>query len=120
MYIYHYRAAAGQGQLSELGRDNTSQLSHDCLKEVQHFHVLYRTLHNSVNWREIGLFLGLSPTELDVIQSEQNAVKSCMEKVLLLWLRRIDPKPTKSDILKVLRYLKLTGEAETLERELKL
>ena len=89
------------------------------LQEKQHFTMLYKTLHNSAsNWRDIGLFLELPRNQLDVIESDTEKVHSRLERMLSLWLRRVDPLPTKGKIIEVLTKLNLSKEAEELEKEL--
>lgn len=108
-------------QHSQSGVDKkTSIFCHDRLKE-DHLPTIYQTLYNCVKWRNIGIFLHLDRNKLDVIAKEKDDVHSCVEGMLSLWLKRIDPVPTKTDLLRVLRYpqLGLTDEAKTLEDTLK-
>ena len=90
------------------------------LTKRPHFYTLYRTLHTSAahQWRVIGLFLELDQALLDRLESEGHNASTCLEKVLSSWFTGIDPPPTKSAIIRVLRKLKLTEEAETLQQEL--
>ena len=80
---------------------------------------MYSTLHGCApKWREIGVFLGLEISELDIIKSDEEGVHSRLERMLLLWIRRVDPLPTKYGIIEVLRKLNLPKEAEKLEKGL--
>ena len=92
----------------------------DILTKRPHFYTLYRTLHTSAahRWRVIGLFLKLDQGKLDVIELETHKASICLEKVLSLWFTGIDPPPTKSAIINVLKELELNEEAEKLQLEL--
>ena len=85
-----------------------------------HFYTLYRTLRTSGAplWRDIGLFLELDQAVLDTLETEGHKAPTCLEKLLSLWFKEDDPPPTKSAIIKVLKDLKLTAEAEKLRGEL--
>ena len=67
-------------------------------------------------WRDIGLFLDLDLNELDLVADEGGVSTRNLERMLSLWLMQIDPFPTKSKIIGVLRRLKLNDEAERLEK----
>lgn len=45
----------------------------DLILTRSHFHDLYRTLHThaATEWRNVGLFLKLDPTQLDVIETNK-------------------------------------------------
>lgn len=90
------------------------------LEERQHFHTLYRKLHGSaaLKWKDIGIFLDLDLAELDTIETKDSDIHSCLQRMLSLWLKKIDPCPTKSKIIGVLRELHFTEEAKKLEEEL--
>lgn len=67
----------------------------------------------------IGIFLGLAPSKLDVIKTEQsNTMKPCLKEMLKWWITRDDPPPTKSAIIEVLKRLNLNKAACTLDQEL--
>ena len=100
-----------------------SSCNHDDvhLQHRPHFLILYRTLVKSTaqkEWQDIGLFLGLELYQLEVIESEQKDLKSCLKAMLSLWLNGVDPLPTKSKIIEVLKDLDLNQEAEKLQEEL--
>lgn len=88
--------------------------------ESTHFNILYRTLYDSAElyWEDIGLFLGLDPSKLDVIKKENNDMKSCLKEMLKWWITRDNPPPTKSAIIDALKDLKLTQVANTLDNRL--
>ena len=87
------------------------------LKLKSHLNVLYQELYSvAPRWRDIGLFLNLDQNELDLIVADEGGVSTRLERMLSLWLKQIDPFPTKSKIIGVLRRLKLNDEAERLEK----
>lgn len=82
---------------------------------------MYRTLLKSAapkEWQDIGIFLGLELYQLEVIEGEQKDFKSCLREMLSLWFKGLDPLPTKSKIIKVLKDLNFNQEAEKLQEEL--
>ena len=86
-----------------------------------HYHILFRVLHKSASlkWRVIGTYLDLSPNAVEKIGVNcNNNVDSCLHQTLLLWLRKIDPVPTKSKIIEALKELNFSDEAEKLEEKL--
>ena len=69
-------------------------------------------------WKDIGLFLDLDQKELNLVESDKDSSSRRLEAILSLWLKQIDPIPTKSKIISVLKDLKLNDEAEKIERKL--
>ena len=67
---------------------------------------------------DIGVFLGLDTDQLHVIELEQKDLNSCLRKMLSLWLNEVDPLPTKSKIIEVLKFINMNQEAEKLQKEL--
>ena len=67
---------------------------------------------------DIGVFLKLDSDQLEVIELEQKDLNSCLRKMLSLWLNGVDPLPTKSKIIEVLKFLNMNHEAEKLQKEL--
>ena len=88
------------------------------LKLKSHLNVLYQELYSvAPRWRDIGLFLNLDQNELDLIVADEGGVSTRhLERMLSLWLKQIDPFPTKSKIIDVLQILKLNDKAERLEK----
>ena len=98
-----------------------SPMSSECqdvnLKLKPHLNILYKELYSvAPRWRDIGLFLDLDLNELDLVADEGGVSTRNLERMLSLWLMQIDPFPTKSKIIGVLRRLKLNDEAERLEK----
>ena len=84
-----------------------------------HFVILYRGLLSvAPQWRTIGLLLDLDRRDLNIIKSDADNIHSCLEGMLSLWLKQIDPPPSKSKIITVLRELKFNEEAQRLEEQL--
>ena len=99
----------------------SASCDHVPLQHKPHFPILYRTLVKSTaqkEWQDIGIFLGLELYQLQVIESEQKDLKSCLKAMLSLWLNGVDPLPTKAKIIEVLKDLDLNKEAEKLQEEL--
>ena len=89
------------------------------LKNKPHFSILYRELYSvAPQWKAIGLLLDLDQYELNIIKSDEDNAHLCLEGMLSLWLQQIDPPPTKSKIITVLREMSLNEKAQTLEEKL--
>ena len=86
-----------------------------------HFNILYRILLKStapIEWHDIGIFLDMDKKQLDDIQAQKKENKECLKAMLTLWLERIDPFPTKSKIIEVLKELDFNVEAKELQEKL--
>ena len=67
-------------------------------------------------WEPIGIYLHLSMATLRAISAEQqHDPHKCLIGMLEVWLRRVDPPPTWSSIIKAVEFL---GE-EQLARDLR-
>ena len=89
------------------------------LKSKPHFAILYRELFSvAPQWKTIGLLLDLDRGELNIIKTDEDDTHSRLEGMLSLWLKQIDLPPTKSQIITVLRELKLNEEAQRLKEKL--
>ena len=85
---------------------------------TKNFNTLYKTLYlAATKWKDIGIFLGLSPNELEIIKTDESDSHSRLQGMLMLWLKQIDPKPTKSKMVKVLKELNFTKESAELEKQ---
>lgn len=86
------------------------------LKSMPHLAILYRVLLSVASqWKNIGTLLGLNPDEFNTIKSDEDDTRSCLRSMLALWLKQIDPLPTKSKIITVLKELDLNEKALRLE-----
>ena len=87
------------------------------LKESD-FNVLNGTLCNAVaaQWDDFGSYLGVDQSYMDNVKRENDKVYACFREVIKRWLRQIDPPPTKSKILQVLKLLQFNQEADQLEK----
>ena len=75
---------------------------------------LYHTVADK--WKHTGIYLHLPMATLNAIATEhQNNPHNCLIKMLEVWLRRVDPPPTWSAIIKTVEFL---GEMQ-LGRELR-
>ena len=104
-----------------IGASSSASCADVHLQHKPHFAILYRTLVKSTalkEWQDIGIFLGLELYQLEVIESEQKDLKSCLKAMLSLWFKGVDPLPTKSKIIEVLKDLNLNQEAKKLQEEL--
>ena len=55
-------------------------------------------------WKNIGIELNLLVTDLDVIkETNKDNIRDCLTEMLTLWLKKIDPLPTWSAIVKALK-----------------
>ena len=65
---------------------------------------LVRLLHNArASWKSIATQLGLSQGDVDAIANEFNDPKDCLRESLKLWLRGVDPKPTREQLARALQ-----------------
>ena len=86
---------------------------------TKNFNTLYQTLYSAApKWKDIGIFLGLDQSELELIKTDENDSHSRLEKMLTLWLTQIDPPPTKSKMVEVLKKLNFTQESAKLDKQM--
>ena len=70
----------------------------DNLKDVQDLVWDVRT-----KWSNLGLELGIKIADLEVIEkNNSNDVDTCFKKMLLMWLRMVDPFPSWEDLVSAL------------------
>ena len=53
-----------------------------------------KLLDVSSNWYDVGLVLRLRPGDLENIERQNQDVRVCLRKMLLRWLKKVDPPPT--------------------------
>ena len=78
--------------------------------------LLNTLLPKSARWNLIGIQLGLSQDELDIIRANSIDVRECLERVLQKWFNS-SPNPTWKDVITALKTpaldeLKLAQEIE--------
>lgn len=57
----------------------------------------------------------MDPHEVERIRRERDRdLYACFREMLMVWLKQIDPLPTKTKILRVLRELNFNDEADKL------
>ncbi len=86
-----------------------------------HFNILYPTLCKSVStkWEDFGIYLGVDPYAQERIKREnEKDLHAAFRETLKEWLKQINPRPTKSKIIEVLRELSFHAEADKLEKKL--
>ena len=91
------------------------------LRMKPHFYVIYTTLciPLSPKWEDIAIHLGVDPYSLEAIAAKNDKdVRACFKEMIKVWLRQIEPPPTKEKILQVLRHLHFNEQADELEQEL--
>ena len=67
-------------------------------------------------WEDIGIMLGIKPSELDTIKSAENRIpQSCLREMLKLYLQKDSPPPSWAAIVEALEFV---GE-ETLAAQIK-
>lgn len=62
-------------------------------------------------WRFIGIQLGIDQGTLDAIEKNNNEVEDCLSKLVSLWLRGTNPRPTRSAMTKALQSQCVAGSA---------
>ena len=121
-YTFKVSKQFGSSSPSPLSSPTTSVTStaSEELTEKLHFNTLYTTLCNSVasKWEHVGSFLEVKPNAIERIEREKNGdVNACFREMIKEWLKQINPPPTKSKILQVLRDLEFNEEANRLEEK---
>ena len=57
-----------------------------------------------VDWYDIGVALNISPDTLDEIRNDhRDTTKPCFREMLKVWLRRVEPRPTWSELAEALK-----------------
>ena len=79
------------------------------------FRDLLSSLPKAASWNAIGIQLGLSTDELDIIRANSGDVEECLRKVLQKWYN-MTPNPTWREVITALRS-PLLGEMK-LAKEL--
>jgi hypothetical protein len=64
-------------------------------------------------WRFIGIELGIDVNTLDAIEMNHRKVEHCLTEFITIWLRRTNPKPTRSAISKALGSQSVLASATT-------
>ena len=65
---------------------------------------LVRLLHDArASWEDIATQLGLSQGDVDAIAKKFNDPRDCLRESLKLWLRRVDPLPTREQLARALQ-----------------
>lgn len=63
-------------------------------------------------WRFIGIELGIVTDTLEAIEVDCRKVEDCLREMITIWLRRVNPRPTRSAMKQALqseRVLCVTG-----------
>ena len=76
------------------------------MKEVLNLTWNYRS-----RWRFIGIELGIDVNTLDTIERDHRMAEDCLTKLITIWLRRANPKPTRSAITKALESQSVMASA---------
>ena len=64
-------------------------------------------------WRFIGIELGIDVSTLDTIDKDYGKADDCLTELITKWLRRTNPKPTRSAITKALESHSVAASAAT-------
>ena len=64
-------------------------------------------------WKLIGMELRIEPGDLEAIGVNNRTVEDALLEVIKLWLRRVNPKPTRTVLTAVTQSKLLVTEAET-------
>ena len=83
-------------------------LSPNNAKEVLNLMWDYRS-----RWRFIGIELGIDMSTLDAIDRDYRKADDCLTELITKWLRRTNPKPTRSAIAKALESQSVVASAAT-------
>ena len=83
-------------------------LSPNNAKEVLNLMWDYRS-----RWRFIGIELGIDVSTLDTIDKDYRKADDCLTELITTWLRRTNPKPTRSAIAKALESPSVVASATT-------
>ena len=86
--------------------------------------LLKRHGHSSVNFKELGLYLGLYFRTLNIIEANKRDVRSCLIECLATWLQQRDDVmsvggPTYDTLIQALRRMGENHVADGIERESK-
>ena len=83
-------------------------LTSNNVKEVLNLTWDYRS-----RWRFVGIELGIDVNTLDAIEMNNRRVEDCLTKLITTWLRRTNPKPTRTAIAKALESQSVAASATT-------
>ncbi len=71
---------------------------------IRDFKVVREALHSiRRKWKSLGVALDCSKDELDTIEHDYRTSDQCLDEMLDLWLRRLNPRPTWEAIILALR-----------------
>ena len=82
------------------------------MKEVLNLTWNYRS-----RWRFIGIELGIDVSTLDTIEKDHRKADDCLTDLITKWLRRANPKPTRSAISKALESQSVVDSAAATPNE---
>ena len=64
-------------------------------------------------WKFVGIELGIDMSTLDAIDRDYRKADDCLTELITKWLRRTNPKPTRSAITKALESHSVMASATT-------
>ena len=71
----------------------------DILKELYHSKAADK-------WEDIGIMLGIKPSELDAIKSAENRIpQSCLREMFKLYIQKDSPPPSWAAIVEALEFV---------------
>ena len=76
---------------------NHIALTSDNVKEILNLTWKYRS-----RWRFIGIELGIDVNTLDTIERDHRKADDCLTELISIWLRCVNPKPTRNALTKAL------------------
>ena len=84
-----------------------SHLSSDEPEKPLNLKNVLRVLQNKVSnaWEDIGIQLDIEDGELNKIKSDNPSdSKACLREMLRIWLKRVNPPPTWSEMVEALKF----------------
>ena len=93
-------------------------INHVALTPENTKEVLNLTWKHRSRWRFIGIELGIDVNTLDAIEKDNRKAEDCLTELIATWLRGVDPKPTRSVIIKALesQSVQVVSAATSSER----
>ena len=91
----------------------SSKFDHIALTSGNVKEVLNLTWKYRSRWRFIGIELGIDVNTLDTIEKDHRKAEDCLTELISIWLRRVNPKPTRSAVTKALESQSVVASAAT-------
>ena len=86
--------------------------------DISQLRIVFRDLFSLADeWKAIGTLLGVSPSTLQNVQQEEQKTNNRLQKMVVEWLKMLDPPPTWMALAEAVELLD-TGKAQKIRNRI--